>query len=135
MGNLGSYHHLLGDIAQSTGEVDLACNEFTLALNLNDRLETRFALGVAFGQAGDQIQAREQFALLASNSWSTFFDGYPELRALSFYHLGMLSAADNSLEEAEGYFDQFMALWGDKGNDRPEVALVRQKLIGFAQAD
>jgi len=135
MGNLGAYHHLLGDIAQSTGEIDLACDEFTLALNLTDRLETRFALGVALGQAGDHAQAREQFTLLASNPWSTFFDGYPELRALSLYHLGMLSEADSSLEEAEGYFDQFMALWGDKGNDRPEVALARQKLKGFSQAD
>ena len=128
MGHLGSYHHLLGDIALSTGEIGLACDEYSQALNYSDLLETRFALGMAYSQAGDLTRAREHFAFLASNPWSTFFDGYPELFALSFYHLGMLSETDNSPEEAAGYFDQFLALWGDQGGDRPEVALVRQKM-------
>ncbi len=130
MGHLGSYHHLLGEIALATGETALAQAEFTLALTFTDLLETHFALGVSHSLAGDTTQAREQFTFLASNPWSTLFDGYPELYALSLYHLGMISGSQNSTEESEEYFERFLALWGDQGSDRPEVAVAREKLNG-----
>jgi len=135
MGNMASLHRLLGGIALETGDHDLARDELALALTFADRLETRFVLGLAHSAGGKPDLARDQFTLLTSNRWSTFFDGHPELYALSLYQLGILSEAEKSVEEAEKYFGQFLALWGEKGNENPEVRQARQKLQTLSQAD
>ena len=127
MSNLSSLHQLLGDIALSKGELALAQEEYNLALTFADRLEIHYSLGLVHVRSGDRTRAQEQFAFLISNPWPNYFDGYPDLYALSFFQLGRLNEAESPTASAD-YFEKFLDLWGEHGSGLPEVQLAREKV-------
>ncbi|HUL72130.1 MAG TPA: protein kinase [Vicinamibacterales bacterium] len=87
--------------------------------------EVWFALGSAYLEAGNDVEAEKRFALVTTRIERLLF---PIEYARSLYALGQIADRRGDRDQARQYYTQFVELWGDGDLDRDKVAKARKTI-------
>jgi tetratricopeptide (TPR) repeat protein len=126
---LAEYYRLLGEIELAKNNLDEAINFLENSKSLENNLETRFSLGMAYKRKGDFEKANLELQYISKNKWATLFDGVPYLWPISQYHIGHVYELKDEGVKSQKYYQNFIDIWQDADSDIKEVKDIRRKKL------
>jgi serine/threonine protein kinase/Flp pilus assembly protein TadD len=131
------YHHLIGEIARTEGDISVAIKEFKTAVSLLSPEHTKLDVHILFHDSLASVlfenrdfgKALKEYEKITSLSTGRLRWG--DKYSLSFYWLGKIHQIQGKTDKAIEFYNKFLEIWTNADRELPEIAEAKKQLASL----